>query len=114
MSDKPKCRECGEPYVSHGGVAWLCRERRILQKRLDAISEVCALASVGERGQNELQRVLELHAELGHQIDRANAMESAARAVLAFDWSDSDADAVAAIERLRAAVRPATPEAPAP
>lgn len=35
-------------------------------------------------------------------IDMAE-LEIAARAVVAFDWSDNDADAVAAIERLRRA-----------
>lgn len=33
-------------------------------------------------------------------------LRSAAKAVLAFDWSDNDADAVAAIERLRKALVP--------
>ncbi len=36
-------------------------------------------------------------------IDEAE-LRDAAKAVVAFDWSDSDADAVAAIERLRQAV----------
>ena len=36
-------------------------------------------------------------------IDHGELM-AAARAVVAFDWSDSDADAVAAIDRLRRAV----------
>jgi len=34
----------------------------------------------------------------------AAEIERAARAVVAFDWSDNDADAVAAIERLREAL----------
>lgn len=33
------------------------------------------------------------------------AVRDAARGVLSFDWSDNDPDAVAAIERLRAAMR---------
>lgn len=38
------------------------------------------------------------------QWRRLDLIEDAARFVLTFDWSDNDADAVAAIDRLRAAV----------
>jgi hypothetical protein len=43
-------------------------------------------------------------------LSSVSAIVAAAVAVVAFDWSDNDADAVAAIDRLREAVnRPAGP-----
>lgn len=42
--------------------------------------------------------------ELWADLQGENDMVSAAREVVSFDWSDNDADAVAAIDRLRKAV----------
>lgn len=43
-------------------------------------------------------------ADRAAQAERIRELEAAARDVVWFDWSDNDDDAVAAIERLRAAL----------
>lgn len=48
---------------------WIAEVER-LRRELDAIVVICGLAGIGESGQSALERVQDLHAQLGHQIAR--------------------------------------------
>jgi hypothetical protein len=67
---------------------------------------ICASANCSRsaRWHGEAGAVGSVYCSACREAIAAAEIEAAAHAVVAFDWSDNDADAVAAIERLRRAV----------